>query len=623
MPSSLRALLRRVFSADELRRFVTDLPGCNEELLAQIPAPSASLDTLIDVVLEVLDRRQMIDADFFIRLVSERPAHSTVVGEIARERGLPPSHAAEIAFLLSNQRDAAVERKLSELERSLDVTITDRRELNLAVADLSQWHQEAEASPEQSSASRAAIVRRLTALVNVLSGRSLKASEPPSQIKFHPDALGLRDAIETHVRRADGERAVRRLLDLAERFATDKGTHRAAIMMSAQVQTWRSAHKLGSKLSPEERREWIQLLQSVLDLTDQLVTSSGAAVQDSTGSFHAIGNKAQITDPLFPVPNYQDERGALLLCSSLSKRYEKGGRFALKDVSITLFPRTIVGVVGPNGSGKSTLLSILSGEKRLGGGTLSYPQLDPAGVRTRSVDWPAVRSRIAYLPQRLPIWHGDLAKNLNFWATSLGIVGRENTLTVEHYIERLGLSNYRNATWGEISGGYQTRFALAKALVGRPRILLLDEPLAALDLKSQQRFLQDLQDIVRSSSQQQSVILSSQHIPEIESIADELIGLRDDGGVWFQGTLSQLARDRPDSIFELGGPLSESTRDRLTARFGPGSVQQRESIAILRTTHHVNRAEVLELLQTELPPAYYRDISASLTRMFWKEEHER
>ena len=82
-----------------------------------------------------------------------------------------------------------------------------------------------------------------------------------------------------------------------------------------------------------------------------------------------------------------------------------------------------------------------------------------------------------------------LVDNLHFAAAIHGIRGKENEDEVDFIIWRLGLDKYRNATWNEISGGFKMRFSLGRALVYNPRLLILDEPLANLDVNTQLLFL--------------------------------------------------------------------------------------------------------------------------------------
>jgi len=610
----LRTLLRRAFAPAELRRVLAAFPAGDEALPARLLDATADADALVDEILAAIDRGPH-GAGLLVHLAAVRPDLAGELGETAAQIGAP--EAFTVASLLSAGQDAAAERKLTEIERARPATSSDRHELNLAVADLHRWQREAGERAEPSGSRRDAITRRLTSVAASMSARASQSGEIDElAATAHPEAARLREEIEAHVRRADGKRAALRLLDLAERFA-DRAVRRRAIELAARAGTWRSRHVPGVRLEVGEQREWTALLQAILGLTDDIVHGAAASPGEAADERWLTASQgAAAREALQAAADL--EFAPLVRCASLSLRYRRSGPLVLKDVSLTVFPRSVVGVVGANGAGKTSLLRVLAGERRVDAGMIAYPQLDPAPPERGEIDWPAVRSQIAHVPQRLPEWRGRLAEHLHAWAGACGLHGDENVDIVEFWLERVGLTNRRSARWSELSRSLQTRVALARALVGRPRLLLIDEPLVALDPRAQQWFLQDLHDIVSSSSLHVAAVVSSQHIPELEAIADDVVGLRDDGGVWFHGAVLELEQSRRGALFEIGGRLDDATCDRLTARFGPGCLRQRESVTLLRVGRDVSRGAVLELLSAGgEPPLYFRDISASHLRMFW------
>lgn len=119
-----------------------------------------------------------------------------------------------------------------------------------------------------------------------------------------------------------------------------------------------------------------------------------------------------------------------------------------------------------------------------------------------------------------------MKSNLKFAATHYGITGEENELMVLMMIIRFGLWNYRHHQWNELSSGYKMRFELARTFLRRPHILLLDEPLANLDVLAQQLILEDLRSLSQSISHPIGIILSSQQLFEVEKISDKVLFLR-------------------------------------------------------------------------------------------------
>jgi len=230
----------------------------------------------------------------------------------------------------------------------------------------------------------------------------------------------------------------------------------------------------------------------------------------------------------------RDAHEALLVrARNLTKSYG-GDAFRLQSVSLDLIAGEITGVVGMNASGKTTLLRLLLGEIKHDGGELTYPGISPSGN-----DWLKIKSDLAYVPQLPNRWYGRLRNNLNHVAAAYGVTGNDNKRMVDTYVRRYGLEDYENATWDRISGGYKIRFELVRALLSQPRVLIIDEPLAYLDIVTQQIFLADIRTIASSLERPIAVIGTSQHLFEIESIADRMIIL-DDGKPIYSGRMAEL-----------------------------------------------------------------------------------
>ncbi|BAZ09786.1 ABC transporter ATP-binding protein [Calothrix sp. NIES-4071] len=172
-----------------------------------------------------------------------------------------------------------------------------------------------------------------------------------------------------------------------------------------------------------------------------------------------------------------------------------------------------------------------------------------------NIDFYSVKQNIVYIPQELQKWHGLLADNLYFAASICGIKGQDNLDEVDFVINRLGLEKYKKATWGEISGGFKMRFSLAKALICHPKLIILDEPLANLDISTQLLFLQDIRDLANSSANPISIIISSQHLYEVENIADNILFLKD-GKAIYNGLVKNFGEDRNENSYEVACELT-------------------------------------------------------------------
>jgi len=209
----------------------------------------------------------------------------------------------------------------------------------------------------------------------------------------------------------------------------------------------------------------------------------------------------------------------LLVAHNLVKQYG-GGKFKMGPVSLKIFPGQVWGLVGENGNGKTTLLRVLANELTYNEGQLSYD----LGVNYEN-DYD-LRTQLTYIPQRTPKWYGTLKSNLKLCAAHYGVRGEANELIVLMYIIRFGLWEYRNHFWDQLSSGYKMRFELARTFLRRPKILLLDEPLANLDVLAQQLILEDLKHLSQSLSHPLGIILSSQQLFEVEKISDQVLFLK-------------------------------------------------------------------------------------------------
>jgi ABC-2 type transport system ATP-binding protein len=307
------------------------------------------------------------------------------------------------------------------------------------------------------------------------------------------------------------------------------------------------------------------------------------------------------------------DRNYAVTLDQVSKSF-KSSKFKLQPVSLSFKLGEITGVIGPNANGKSTLLKIIVGELLKDSGVIGYPFLDN---NSKNVSWSFIKSKIAYISQDLSPWTGDLRKVLMYEASRHGIIGQECSLQVDFIIQRLGLSNYINLEWEQLSGGYKLRFELAKALVWRPSFLVLDEPLANLDVTAQMTILTDIKNLAHSFKDPICVIITSQHIHEIEHIADKLLVL-ESGKIIYFGQPFLFPSNSSGEIIELICDLNISMLRKILNIHGI-QIEDHSYCFIIKLPEGIKSNTLLQKLNEQnVNITYFRDITNSVKQIFYE-----
>jgi ABC-2 type transport system ATP-binding protein len=195
-----------------------------------------------------------------------------------------------------------------------------------------------------------------------------------------------------------------------------------------------------------------------------------------------------------------------------------GPRPALTDVSFTIEPGELIGLLGPNGSGKSTLLRILTGYLSPSSGTVAVAGHD---VVTDSIE---ARRKIGYVPEDAPLYdHMRVVEFLRFMANLKGLRGPAANQAVEAAAARLDLARVMAMPAAKLSRGFRQRVSIAQALLADPKILVLDEPTSGLDPHQ----VIAVRELVRSLAGRHTILLASHVLPEIERIATRIMILLD------------------------------------------------------------------------------------------------
>ena len=300
----------------------------------------------------------------------------------------------------------------------------------------------------------------------------------------------------------------------------------------------------------------------------------------------------------------------LIKVDGLTKSYGFG--FALGVINLELRYNEVWGLVGENGNGKTTFLRALAKDLDYNSGTITLNET------LEKMDLYDQRSFLTYLPQRTPKWYGPLKSNLKFAASQYGIKGEMNELWVMMFIIRFGLYHYRNLEWSQLSSGYKMRFELARTFLRRPHLLLIDEPLANLDIFAQRIILEDLKYMSHSLTMPMGVILSSQQLFEVEKTADKIIFLKNGKPV-----LLHEANTQPDTIdkalIELETDANRELVNECFASLADCKIEYNGGQYLIEFNSSTGFRDVLQLiLQKNLPIKYIRDISTSSRRLFSK-----
>lgn len=192
---------------------------------------------------------------------------------------------------------------------------------------------------------------------------------------------------------------------------------------------------------------------------------------------------------------------------------KRGGRTVLPGIDVGLRPGAITGLLGPSGCGKSTLIRSIVGVQKVESGSVRVLGHD-AGSKT-------LRDQIGYVTQEPSVYDNlTVAENLVFFARVLGLSATEE---VSIAIDNVGLSAHRDAIVGNLSGGQRSRASLAVALLGRPPLLILDEPTVGLDPVLRV----ELWDLFAELARQGSTLLVSSHVMDEAERCDRLLLMRE------------------------------------------------------------------------------------------------
>lgn len=286
-----------------------------------------------------------------------------------------------------------------------------------------------------------------------------------------------------------------------------------------------------------------------------------------------------------------------------------GARRILDGVELTVAPGTVLGLLGANGAGKSTLISVATGLRRPDAGRVLVADVDVACDRLTAA------RHIGFAPQELGVYPTLTAReNLLVFAELAGMRRWAARGRAEEVLEVLGLSGVRDRPVGELSGGQQRRVHTGMALVGRPRLLFLDEPTVGADVESRRRILATVRDL---AAQGTAVVYTSHIIGEFEELEAEIAVLHE-GCISARGTIPELVQRYSSAAAELefsraapqlpGWQRTDARTLTRAGRFSVGAVLS-EALALL----HERGGDPAELLDVRLRQPGLEDAFLTLT----------
>ena len=233
---------------------------------------------------------------------------------------------------------------------------------------------------------------------------------------------------------------------------------------------------------------------------------------------------------------------------NVTKKY--GNNVAVDNINFTINDGEIVGFLGRNGAGKSTTMNMITG--------FIEPTSGEIIVEGYNIDKnpKKVKKQIGYMPEGVPLYLDLTVKEfVNYMAELKKVPGKEREEAVRKTLEKTGLLDVQNKLNKNLSRGYKQRVSMAGALVGNPKILILDEPTVGLDPKQ----VTEIRNLIKSLRKDHTVILSSHILSEVSQICEKVI-IIDKGKILAVNTpenLEQEATDKTEIILVVEDELGK------------------------------------------------------------------
>jgi ABC-2 type transport system ATP-binding protein len=228
----------------------------------------------------------------------------------------------------------------------------------------------------------------------------------------------------------------------------------------------------------------------------------------------------------------------VLEVQGLTKRY--GDTVAVDDISFEVASNEIVGLLGPNGAGKTTTINMVLGVVEPSAGRISIANLDLARNRSAALGCTNFAAVYAQLPGNLTVY-----ENLRIFGLIYGV--NQLARRVDEVLREFDLTQFRNTKFGVLSSGEQTRASLAKAMLNRPRLLLLDEPTASLDPSTARDMRRQIRQFAAGGGG--GILWTSHNMYEVQEVCDRVLFLSR-GKILLEGDPRRLPEEHGKASLE-------------------------------------------------------------------------
>ena len=281
-----------------------------------------------------------------------------------------------------------------------------------------------------------------------------------------------------------------------------------------------------------------------------------------------------------------------LQISNLSKTYSNGVK-ALNNINLTI-NKGMFGLLGPNGAGKSTLMRTIAALQNADSGTIMLGDIDVINQKNE------LRKVLGYLPQDFGFYPKVSAIDLlNHFAVLKGIDNKsERKQIVDALLQQTNLFDVRKRYLSDYSGGMRQRFGIAQALLGNPKLIIVDEPTAGLDPMERNRFHNILSEI----GEQVIVILSTHIVDDVKTLCNQMV-VMNRGSILLEGTPKQTVEAMQGKVWK-----TQINKEELTA------YKQQYNVI----SNHISEGKMnVHVVAEEQPASHFHIAEASLEDVYF------